>query len=128
MKSSPGIFFIAIILLAGCATHGFREASVRVSPNINVASDEIGTLLPQAVSESPAVIELTVIEFSEGAETIRITDQGITEGNRHGYIKILLKIRTGNKLRESRLIEAKGHGREEILANLKKILHEQLIS
>ena len=106
-------------------TPGYREATVKVSPNLRIMPADISPLLPPPRPESPAVIELIVTDYSEGAETIRITDDGITEGFRDGWIQILVKVRIDNKLKESRMIEAKGKGREEILANLKKTLYDK---
>ncbi len=124
MKSAKLITFIIILFITGCATPGYREATVKVSPNLSIIPADISSLMPPPKPESPAVIELVVTDYSEGAETIRITDDGITEGFRDGWIQILVKVRIDNKLKESRMIEARGKGREEILANLKKILYE----
>ena len=114
-----------ILFITGCMTPGYREATVKVSPNLRIMPADISPLLPPPRPESPAVIELIVTDYSEGAETIRITDDGITEGFRDGWIQILVKVRIDNKLKESRMIEAKGKGREEILANLKKTLYDK---
>lgn len=96
--------------------------------DIDLTPAEIQELLPESTSDSPVTLDILVTGYSGGAETIRITDQGITEGTRDGYVRLLVKVRRNGRLRDAFYMESAGKDREEIKRNLKEALSKRFMT
>lgn len=123
--SFPRALMLFLVVLSGCATQGYRDAKVRVADDILIKPEQVMSVLPPASSGSDVSLEFIVTDFSGGAETIRITESGITEGTRDGHIRILVMVRVDNTLKKTFVIECKGRDRDDIMLNLKKIFEER---
>ncbi|PKL35539.1 MAG: hypothetical protein CVV44_22325 [Spirochaetae bacterium HGW-Spirochaetae-1] len=115
---------IVIFLFISCTAdiRQFNHVAIAIEDrNSILTEEEVRQILPHhiiAPSERD-VLEITVFRFSSGIERLNYDgNDTFTEETRNGEIKVLLKIRSGNRVRKVFFIQASGKDKEEILRNL----------
>ncbi len=114
-------FLFVICLLVSCRT-GIQDAeTVRavVPSNVPLTAAEIEKLFRiNSSKKSGIALEITVYDYSSGAEVIRYSDEGMSAFTKDSRIKMLIKIKRDSKLVKTHFIMATGKTREDLLKNL----------
>jgi len=126
MKGNPHkhIPVIAIFLFMSCAAdiRQFNHVTIAIEDrNSILTEEEVRQIIPHHIiaSSERDVLEITVFRFSSGVERLNYDgNDTFTEETLNGEIKVLLKIRSGNRVRKVFFIHASGKDKEEILRNL----------
>ncbi|HRZ25468.1 MAG TPA: hypothetical protein P5346_05035 [Spirochaetota bacterium] len=101
-----------------CPARGTIRAVV--PPELGLKAEEIETALARegVICPSGSAIVLAVYFYTESIEEMAYSGEGVTSSQRPGRIKVLMKFRTGNRLKKVYFLEAAGNEKREILDNL----------
>lgn len=123
----PAILLFALFAASVPCRPG-QSITAMVPPEIGLEPAEIETSLAREGVRCPdgGSLVLSVYYYSESIEEMSVSDEGMTETVKPGRIKVLLKYRSGSKLKKVFFLEASGNSKQEILDNLAREVRRKL--
>ena len=117
------VIYFAIMLMFSCNPQykSFKEIRVSIPEYFNITEFDIISKIPEKIIDKSSNydLELTVFDFSGGAERINYTgDDNFTVSLLDAYIKILVKVVKNSEIVKTRIIKSSGADKGAVIENV----------